>query len=451
MPAAPAYVATGFQTTRFVVGGGYPDITPLGVYITDQPTMDAVFTAAGRAGIRLLVSGTPFSNNTALPPYFTSAAMRLPDLSELPGQSPKMRNEFDRHLSLYNGKPGNLRKLRAALEKARAGAGYCQIGIASDSIGVYGTNTFSLLWPQQLKSLLMNAGYPSGGSGFVPAYCNLDPAVYPRGWTIPGYGASNWFALNGLFTAPVPGLFSNWLYNPAGNTGVATFAPLADYSGSAPVGTFAELLYNLTVQMNVDGAGFVDLPGLANPGIYSVPVASGTHTIACRAQGAGGATAEIIAARVRSAYGIEIHNFGISGSMSGDWAYSNTACVGDSLGILPLDALIYTLQTNDIDLNVPVDTFIANIQTGLAKYTSHPDLIFVLAGPQGLGFNHDPYRSALFDLADTLDARVVDITHRWGNDFNAANAAGHYVDTLHLSATGHAATARTIFNAIMAG
>lgn len=55
---APIYVLTDWDVDFFNPGPGYPIVTPLGVLIGDQPTVDAVALAAGLSRVRLTYSVT---------------------------------------------------------------------------------------------------------------------------------------------------------------------------------------------------------------------------------------------------------------------------------------------------------------------------------------------------------------------------------------------------------
>lgn len=58
MPVAPKYVSTTWDLTEFDPYPDGPTITSAGVYITDQPTLDAVAAAAAASGVALTYSDT---------------------------------------------------------------------------------------------------------------------------------------------------------------------------------------------------------------------------------------------------------------------------------------------------------------------------------------------------------------------------------------------------------
>lgn len=66
---APAYVATPRGVDSFQPGGSLPVLSPTPRQITDQPTLDAVLLAAGKAGVALSISATAAGNiGPAAPP-----------------------------------------------------------------------------------------------------------------------------------------------------------------------------------------------------------------------------------------------------------------------------------------------------------------------------------------------------------------------------------------------
>lgn len=350
---------------------------------------------------------------------------------------------YARHLNLYNAKPAHLFALRAALGRLRAGTGDCNLGFLGDST-VAGTNTDAPLntsikaWPVIVRNLLVARGYPSAGTGWVPAY-NGSSTAEPRwvlgsGWsatTTDRISVSNWGANSNTltFTSDTAGTTARLYYSNAG--GPFTWS----VDGGAAVAV---------TPANTQSIGYVENTTLANT----------THTITVvRTSG----LPEILGAEVRTAaYGVRIFNGGIAGLKSSALASAgplnvNASVVGSSSAPFKAHAVFVCAGINDQTGGggavVPVDSYKASMTTALTAAKAQGASVMIVAPAPLSTAGMGPYIGAMYELADSLDLPLLDLSDRWGS-YTTANTASLMAGTVHPSYAGNADIATAVLNAV---
>lgn len=331
---------------------------------------------------------------------------------------------YDPRHQLYNFKPRQLAKTRARMASAAAGKGLAKIAMAGDSITQGLTaDRATESYPARVRETLTKQGYPSGGTGFVPM-------AFDHRWNA-GAGWGLWsttrFAYQTLST---------------GNSTTLT---------SEVPGTIARVYYRNTNSFNVsidDGAnvkvasktgdniGFYEVTGLANT----------THTI--KITSAEGYV-YILGAEVANETGLQISNFGLSGSKTGDWVSTGYADARQTVEAWNPDLVILMLGTNDRSSSVAPATYKANMQTVIDAFeTGGAEIVLMPPIPSSVGHSVlAPYVDAVYKLADENDLPLIDLNDRFGS-YTSANNLGMMNDATHPSAIGYQDMATGVLGAI---
>lgn len=346
----------------------------------------------------------------------------------------------DHRVSLYNFKPAQVMRLRAALGRAYAGTGAANLAFVGDSTTA-GVGALSAPWPKHLVDRLSARGYKTTGTGLVAAHkggAGNDPR-----WSL----GSGW---SGATSS------SNLLQNST-NTNPATFT-------STTTGTVARVFYANTsgpFTVSIDGAAPVTVtPTTYNaPGTYEVTgLTNTTHTISV-VRGASGTTrifgAEIAAGNT----GIRPYNAGIAGARTtpGSQQYwFGVELYATAPGAFNADCVFYMFQTNDVVAATPVATYKSNIQSSITNMRNNgADVVLVTAVPSDVSGTQGaatfpPYTTALYELADENDLPLIDLHDRLGT-YARSNALGLMADPLHPTAAGYATVADAVATAIGLG
>lgn len=336
---------------------------------------------------------------------------------------------FERRFSLYNVKPSNIRRTRAALAKARSGAARCRIACLGEST-TKGASYPTADWPTQLKNRLVAAGVPNSGTGVIPGN-TADPQVsLGAGWVSFQHNIVN----NSTTT------------NPWTLTSTVAGTVVKVYYLNASAASFS---------VDIDGAGPVTVnPTTAgNIATYSVTgLANTVHTVViARISG----TCYLKGATVQATTGLDFYNAGrATTKMDTLILLSNSATYYNDINFVsstnfPADAVFIMYGLNDA---AGATTYASYLATGQAiidrlhLQAAVPD-IFLIASTPGSALDLTNYRQAYYDLADTNDLPVIDMEDRWGT-YTAANALGLMTDTLHPNASGYADVALAAMQAM---
>lgn len=343
-----------------------------------------------------------------------------------------LRGVYDPRRSVYNLKPAHLRRTRAKLAGAVAGTALCRVGCAGDSITAgekaapYATNA----WPVRMRDIFAASGVPIAGTGLIPA--QSAQSGFDARWS---YGAG-WANFSGAPTS-----FLRQCSTP-GSTATLT--------GDRP-GTVVEVQYSngsgpFTVA--IDGAAPVTVTptGGTSLGIYTVTgLADTNHTVVVTVGATG--TTYLVGAGVRRTTGLLVTNAGLGGATAGAWSTTEPFRAGPALRSYSPDLVTFSLMTNDANQSVAPATYKSNMQTAITAFKAASDVLLIAAIP-GNGLALDPYRAALYELADSNDLPLLDFFDRWGS-YDSANGLGLMFDSLHPNATGYADLGRAVASALL--
>ncbi|WP_199085481.1 SGNH/GDSL hydrolase family protein [Bosea sp. ASV33] len=361
-------------------------------------------------------------------------------------------------VDVYFRKPGNLRKWQAALAKVRAGLGRARVVFIGDSktvgngAGTSSANTWSTAAEPRSKIAhvvrqLNAAGIPANRQAWFGTNAFASPAIKiaydPR-----LSGLANWTGgnatLGGNFFAT--NLTNSLTFTPEGQCDtLETY-----YKQRSGDGTFT---------INADGgATLATLSGNSPTDGYlknTVTVAKGAH--AFNIQRTGGSFVSIggMLTYDSAVPAIDVINGGAFGTVSsfhtsgnGSWAAANVLLV-----ILP-DLVIIQLGSNDLNTNVDVATYTANILDIITKAkAAGADVVLEIAtfanvGGYGTDEQREAYRQALIRLGSTYGCVVVDHAARFVS-FSNANAIGLMRDAIHETEPGYADEAQALVSALL--
>lgn len=341
----------------------------------------------------------------------------------LPSYAGARANPYNSRVSAYNWKASNTRKLRAALGRAQAGTGRASLGFIGDSETDYyiGTgNDFLNMWPRVMRSVLASLGIPVGGTGLVWAP-HYGPAVDPR-WTV----GAGWTNANNYMTTTTSGATLTFA---SGDPGTAVDLVVFGTSGS--------------LGWNIDSGAAT---GTLTPSGGLVPVkytlatglANTTHSLVLTTSST--AARYVIAARVYGASGVEVHNaaaFGSSAAGTGSWTdgADPTQIVSrvSTLQTASPDVVWCALGVNDINTSGTAPATVIAAISSLRSTFSTSDFVLVAQYQPATNSGWEPYVSALYDLADSLDVPLIDLYDRSGGTITAT-ANGLMGDTVHPNA-----------------
>jgi lysophospholipase L1-like esterase len=352
--------------------------------------------------------------------------------SGVPAYAGSRPNRYDPVRSVYNWKPSNTRRLRAAIAKSTpeaAGTGLLLAIGDSETAGKTTpvTTAQTSSWPNQLRAALVASGCADGGTGTV----------------FPGTGVNDTqWTLGSGFTANT--LFMSW----SGGAG-----KIATFTGSR-AGTIATVYYfnnsgAFTVSIDGGTAVTVTPTGAQSVGTYRVTgLSNSTHTITVTSVGTLG---YIIGASVTQGTGLVVCGAGASGSKTTEWITTTFSSprplVMNSQAATP-DAVFIALGVNDAGVNDLV-TYKANLVTLVTaiKATSDAVLVSMLQPTQNSQTltSWQTYVSVMYDVADSQDIPLIDASDVLGSAALAAATSLTSTDAVpHPNAAGYGVIARAI-------
>jgi lysophospholipase L1-like esterase len=388
--------------------------------------------ADGPAGNTPITAAKLNNLETAVSTVFTGGLLDTYAPQYLPAYVGIRSKRFNADHSVYNQKGSNTRVLRGKMGAVQAGTGACRIAMLGDSLtsgqsGVAGVSD----WPLQLRKLMPGRGCPVGGTGFVYAYNHIASAVDPRwvysGWALSGQ-ASNFISVD---TAGVTATFTS---DVAGTVvEILTFGTSRAFTVSIDsVGQSA------WTPSGASATQLISYSGLANT----------THVV--QITSITGASNFLVAVNVRGATGVTVSNVGSGGAQASQVASQFYTTYQTMVAGTP-DVIILNFGMNEALNGVPVATFKTAFQaritsalaTGADVLLWAPDSPSTTGNPGGYpavsSATFQTYLSAIYDLADTNDLVLVDVTDRFGL---YSGTSGNYADAIHLTAQGYGDIAR---------
>lgn len=366
------------------------------------------------------------------------------NFSGLPAAAGARTRSFDKARSLYNVKGTNTFAIRAALANALTGAGLATLTFQGDSkTAGFGTNNGLTInggasMPGRIRSLLGARGYPIAGTG--PVFCNQNPGS--------GSGDSRWTFSAGW---TVTGLNANF-------ASATTVGRTATFVSDLP-GTVVEI-YSLSnsaaFQYSIDGAAAVTVTPNGTNALHVTTVtglADTVHTVVITTTVA--ASTYVLAVNVRRTVGLQILNNAICGSTTINWAGGTQFYQSKRVSeLMPTDGVFISLGTNDGRSAVPLETYKTNLGTLIAGHQALGRQVgLIVPSPvstaQISASDWNARIGAMYDVADTYDLPLVDLTDVYGT-YDAANAKGLFFDNLHEKEAGYATNAATVLGALAA-
>lgn len=247
---------------------------------------------------------------------------------------------------------------------------------------------------------------------------------------------------------------ASWAFNTASADGPFMFSSTANAQltfVSDVAGTVVDVLtYGNTAAFTVtiDGVskGAIVPSGAGSPQLISFTgLSNATHTVVITNPSTG--TSYVIGASVRSTVGFEMTTMGQSGVQTSVWlpSYGGTFGLWSVLntGISP-DVVVVTLGANEMLGAVPVATYKTRMMDLLDNiWGSGRVPVLSTAAPIQVGYNSvtqaqfDSFMSCQYDLADFYDIPLIDVPHRLGGTWSAANTSGWMSDQVHPNSAGY--------------
>lgn len=341
--------------------------------------------------------------------------------------------KYDKRTNIYNAQPTALRKFRAALAKAEAGTGLCDIVMCGTSISAGTGSTRTTSWPECVKALLVNRGYPIGGTGIMAAAGNpADSRVtLGAGWSAFSTSGDT-LALSTTvspitFTSDVAGTIVDVYVWNGGSPGNITWTIDGTAQTAIVVGTNNAILKTTVT-------------GLSNVG----------HTVVLTSSATG--TTYVLGVDVHGTSGVKVTNLGMGGSTS-----SNISNTGQAFSPLQVAKVVLPGGLVFIEYGANDSTFSgwqANLVTGITNLTPVSDVVLIPYAARSGDVNTDPTISpgtsalagqvGMRALADTYGIPVVDIFDRFGPYSAWGTAQALATDVIHPNAAGARDIARAV-------
>ncbi len=368
----------------------------------------------------------------------------------------------------YPASSRNLRRVRAAKARVRAGVGSGIIACGPSDSNTRGTGTGTGSvgagsmqgyngWPVKLAAELVardpklraqSENFFGSGGIFAGDGNGYTPATYDDRIALSG---------SGIVAATLYTIGGRLLYASA--AGAIAFTPKTGvtqcdlyYVGSASAGT---------LQWSVDGGATTNFScqQSAGTGIYKLTIplgALGSHTVTI-GWVSGGVYILGMDCYDATAPSLRVWNWGWHGSTSTLWLGNSAWSPVNAIPSLKPDLVIMAIGTNDWSTsnNLSVATSAANKQTLMTAWQGTSDTLLLTVGPTLAATMpalaaQKPYIDADYGLAAALGVPLLDEWAAMGDE-TFMQAAGLYnTDLIHKTAAGNAATADLVANAILA-
>lgn len=349
---------------------------------------------------------------------------------------------YNRATNVYNAKPGQLRRFRAALAKAMAGTGSCTIVDEGESTtaGLTATVPWQQSWPAWVLEFLAKYGYPvAPNKGPAVAHTNLTDTR----WTL----GAGW----GAFQA-----YSNLVFNDS-TTEALTFT--AQDACTRITVRYSDASAPFTVQIDGGAVETVTPGGSFAMGFRTWTVPNTAHTVTIRR--VSGAVFIHSVEAYNDTPRVRLVNAAISGAVSASltdntWPSITAMAAGTGAAEFNADLVTIQIMINDKSAAVPAATWKANVLTAVnANRANGADVLLITTCPARTpggttpaeDLNFTDYRIAAYELADELDVPLLDMHDRWGS-FQEGQDLGLYWDVYHPHQAGLAEEARAVITAV---
>lgn len=331
------------------------------------------------------------------------------------------------------------RQSLAALGKAGSGAsGAAEVGGAASILCLGDSETAGrpnvlTSWPYRLRKMLQAFGYPIGGTG-ANGIDLLGAGPVASSWTLAGgmalSGSAFWMkstteGASGTYVSEFAGTQVDvWTF---GNSGAFTVAIDGGAEELFTPGGVAGKVEKFTKA------------GLANA----------VHTVVVKSKTAG--STYIFAVNVHTpATGLEVVNFGASGTTTGEWRTPKATSFSLASQVQNLypepGIVVLSLGLNDMVGSVPLATYRANLEALVAEYQGLGADVYLVAQPMEESFSQatwEEWLRAQYEVADAKACGLYDAFAMTGSYTEASGRALMY-DAIHVNAAVHWQTAKSV-------
>lgn len=374
---------------------------------------------------------------------------------------------------IYAPPGAKLSNWRAKLAKAIAGTGYAEIILIGPSTTMGAPTGVSVSPAKRLVGLLASLGLPvtDGYAMTMSSTAGIPSATNDSRWSYPDGGWA-------IFGSAVPFTAAVSSTGGAGKRAIYT---------STEKGTIVDLFVmgaSGAYTYSIDGAAPVTVPAQANANYATPLVVSGlpygTHTVVVTPTTAS--LVYISKARVRPASGILVNNSGFSGTAAEDWDqtdstqssypattfslsklsglgltgpgivvidcgmlinsfFNNTGHTPNytpAMAVATMNRIVSQMKAGGVNDIVLINPAAPSTTVQFGTYAVVPDATF------------EPYRQAMYSVADTNGVLLLDDVERVGL-WAQANTNGLKADAIHDNATGYAEKAEALAELIVPG
>ena len=316
-------------------------------------------------------------------------------------------------------------------------------------------------FPEAVRNALLNAGYPSGGSGFhglIFSAASSPAPIDPDYWTVTGTydTSSNDFG-------PYQGSSNTLVHLTSGAT-----ATWHDYRAVKDDTLYLACVTKAasgTMTYSVDGGTATAVTacntatGSATKHWATIPLGtSGDHTVVFTSTG----DSYIYGAKGKNGtHGIFVDVHAIGGATAGMFGSAPTTQLGfhDTDPVQPQLVMMQD-QTNDVATGVSISTFTTNLTQFASHFTTKQ--VSLLIPPvdvvsTGSGLNFGPYTAAQLSVCLSLSLQCGNVQDQWGTTYNSASGLWDLSGTawpsgnagVHYSNAGAAAAAQVAFAKVL--
>lgn len=362
--------------------------------------------------------------------------------AQLPPNVTARTKRYDPAKFLYNGHASNLRAFRDLVANARSG-GLARVSFIGDS-KVKGLNASAPnivhaanSWPARVVSALEGRGVPVAGTGFT--FAGSGGTRYDDRFTLgTGWSATSTTTIN-FMTCTTSGATLTYAADRVG-----TIVEILTLSNSAPF------------QYRIDGGSWVTVTPSGSNVVVTVSVtglSSTLHTVDI--QPTTSSQTYILAVGARGSSGLLSTNEAIIGSTATDWA-NNSAWYysGPITASIPATCAVISLGINDMRSST-LTAFTTGMTALITQQQTLGRAVALVVPTPAAITDHPlsawwPFVNELYNLADSFDLPLVDLTDQAGT-WEIENAAGKTSDNLHESPFGYAADAEAVLSLFQAG
>lgn len=341
--------------------------------------------------------------------------------------------QFDPTLALYNWKPSNTKRFRAALGKAIAGTARCNIVCTGESTTAgQGVAVSDQSYPARMRDALLATGISSGGAGAAfpnrgGATLNDSALTLSAGWGRGGNSlVTDTTSAGATITFVGSGTTIEIISSNLG-TGVFTYA----IDGGAAVTITAG---------NANSLKTTTVTGLSDT----------SHTVVITTVGT--ARVYIYSIEARRAAGLIVTNAGASGAKTSDFEPNDFWRPGAVVVGRPRDLVLFGLGINDLAAATTAAALKASVIAIIQKFTPASDVVLTTSSPATGTWSAaawSAYVQAFYEIADELNIPLIDVS--WRFSYPDSVALGLQADNYHPNAAYYAERGRHHAKALTSG